>query len=141
MVGLQMTLPKYVKSPATKICSYLSQQVVTSKITKQLPKAYLTPGIRSYMVEKIQGWQNTPDTSWWYVYGKAIKSLNYSEKTLKQKFSNNWWLTHHCDHICSSFIENQCDECKMNKKDEDHIVKCNSDKRMEIRDAWYGTRS
>ena len=126
----------YKPFPANPVVLTVGTMNVTSKQRSVMHSAYLSQPLRSYMKYEYK-WSNyTLSNMWWTTHGKAIAALSHNDRIRIQKFIFNRWATNNRQSKYFSHITPNCSTCSHSLEDEDHIIRCLSPQRSEIRKTW-----
>lgn len=76
-------------------------------------------------------------SGWTYSHGIALKRLNHSDRQQKlQKIFYYHLPTNHWLSKFQMYIESQCPDCNHWDEDDDHIIWCNHNTRLEAKQLW-----
>jgi hypothetical protein len=71
----------YAEIPMAHAMVYKQGRPITSKTPQTLQRAYLSQGLREYMIKQEKWAQNTPDKVCWIAHQRAIQRMNSTNKT------------------------------------------------------------
>jgi hypothetical protein len=124
----------YCELPANPVSLWIDNQPITSKVKTCVRTAHLSKPLQEHLMKKLGVNQQTLDCIWWTVHGKAIKALPSKDRMRIQKFIHKRWATNHREAKYYNHRQPACSVCDNQDEDEDHILRCTSDRRNKIRD-------
>jgi hypothetical protein len=123
---------EYDDIPQAKVMLYKQNKPVTSKIPQTLRQAYLSQGLREYMIHREKWTQSTPEQICWTAHQRAIKRMNPTDKTRILKFIHRCLPTNKKLHDIDKEYSAKCPACTSTETNE-HVTTCNNPRRKELR--------
>jgi hypothetical protein len=124
----------YCELTANPVSLWIDNQPITSKVKTCVRTAHLSKPLLTHLMTKLDVDQQTLDCIWWTVHGKAIKVLPSRDRMRIQKFIHKRWATNHREAKYYKHMRPACSVCDNLDEDEDHILRCTSDRRNKIRE-------
>jgi hypothetical protein len=124
----------YIPFPSNPIDLYVNGQIITRNHKTHIRHAALSQNLREYLIKKFKWSTNIPDLIWWQVHGSTIGSFSKNDQRRIRKFIFNWLPTSERLKMYTPAISNLCPSCKTCVETSQHIVKCNTNSRILIKD-------
>jgi hypothetical protein len=124
----------YCELPANQVSLWIDNQPITSKVKTCVRTAHLSQPLLAHLLKKLDVNEQTKDCIWWTVHGKAIKALPRKDRLSIQKFIHKRWAINHREAKYHNHWQPAGSVCDNQDEDEDHILRCTSDRRNKIRD-------
>ena len=128
--------PMYTTLPQNNLDLILNGDVINSKYSIRTKVAYHSIPLRKYYQKKYKWSDKTIENIWWKSYFNSLANYNTTDRTKIFKFINDRWATKARDHKYYKFRPKFCGHCQGQLENEDHIIRCLSKRREEIRAEW-----
>jgi hypothetical protein len=126
----------YFNFPANKVNLVLNDHTINANVSKATMIAYQSISLRNYMKQK-HNWTNLQiDKIWWKPLHRSTSTLTNNDLVKIQKFMYNYLPTNKRKNMNHNNHSELCEVCKLHTEDENHIMKCESEKREDIREQW-----
>ena len=126
----------YYRLPASKVMLVINRQEITAGFKFFIRNAYLTPDLRTYMIDKFNWHATVPDMIWWKPHGKVLSRLSPMNSTRIRKWIFNHLPTNQRQFLIHKSGDNICNACSNGPEDDDHIIRCTSPAASRIRKQW-----
>ena len=126
----------YQPFPANNTALKIGDTFITSKQRETLHSSHLSQALRAHMVHQFDWSEGLPSQIWWSIHGKAIQLLSHNDRMRIQKFIFNRWATNSRQAKYFSHILPVCSTCSHSTENEDHILRCLSPSRAQLRVLW-----
>ena len=127
---------QYISLPQNNIDLVINDDVINSKYATRSKVAFHSIPLRQYYQKKYQWTDKTIESIWWKVYFNSLSQYHVSDRLKIFKFINDRLPTKARDHRYYKYRPQYCGQCQCDFENEDHIIRCQSDARKQIRDEW-----
>ena len=129
-------IKKYQSLPTNNVNIIVNNDVINSKYRQITTRCYHSIPLRSYL-KKIYKWKDSTISSiWWKGYHKSMEKLDSTDKLRIKKFIHDRLPTKYRDNLYYKYKPAECSTCKCGVENEDHIMKCQTSARKDIRTTW-----
>ena len=126
----------YHMFPQNDATFFINDIPINSEYAKYAKKYYHSMCTRHFFKKKYQWNDHIIDSIWWNIHAKALKSLEANNRIRIQKFIHNRMPTNKRQKAYYQHKSDICNNCFNYSETEDHIIKCRTTSRKDIRTKW-----
>jgi hypothetical protein len=131
----------YIEVPSNQVNLIINDEYILANIAQTCKKCYHSIDARDYYKQKYN-WSNKElDTILWKPLAIALKNQNYTDHLAVQKFIHGYSRTKYREHKYYDYIPQTCPICTTATENEDHILKCLTSPRHQLRQQWISELS
>jgi hypothetical protein len=126
----------YHKLPANEVNFILNDYTINANVAKASTIAYHSISMRQYMKDKYNWTNQQLENIWWKPQHRSMGKLNSNDLVRIQKFIFNYLPTNKRKSLRQASHRDTCETCEDQIETENHMLRCESEKRYELREKW-----